>query len=197
MYYPKSQIKTNLSTDGSEFILVSTGEKYSGFYHELSNGKTFTGRTPYDPPVKEIIRNEGTMEETPPSLNTVSSQVPNIYTFLQGIEIGKEKKLPSVYIPNPQESDYTLGQITRYFVQHISNLNYIEVSKEEFNKIQNKDNDIFWQNYKPFFISWRITGDKFKVAQINLQTVSNIIKKEKLVGFAGYLNHNYIKFLQE
>lgn len=197
MYFPKSQIKTNLSTDGSEFILTSTREKYSGFYHELSNGKTFTGRTPYDTPVREIIRSEGTMEEIPPTLNTVSSQVPNIYTFLQGIEIGKERKLPSVHIPSPQESDYKLGQITRYFVKHISNFNYIEVSKEEFDKIQNKDNDIFWQNYIPFFVSWRITGEKSKVFQINLQTVRNIIKKEKLTGFDIYLNNNYIKFLQE
>jgi len=49
-YYPKSQIKTNLKTNGDEFILSSTKEKYIGFYYEVSNGDKFSGKTPESGP---------------------------------------------------------------------------------------------------------------------------------------------------
>ena len=36
MYYPKSQIKTNLYTNGVEYILSTTKSGYSGFYYQIS-----------------------------------------------------------------------------------------------------------------------------------------------------------------
>ena len=33
MYYPKSQIKTNLYTNGDKFALASTNETYTGYYY--------------------------------------------------------------------------------------------------------------------------------------------------------------------
>ena len=47
-YYPLSQIKTNLFTEGEqEFTIKSTGNFYSGKYWSTSDGKFFyRGRTP-------------------------------------------------------------------------------------------------------------------------------------------------------
>ena len=39
MYYPKSQIKPNLYTNGEEFILSTTKETYKGPYYKISSGK--------------------------------------------------------------------------------------------------------------------------------------------------------------
>ena len=47
-YYPKSQIKTNLYTNGNEYQLSTTQIEYIGYYYELSNGDIFTGKTPED-----------------------------------------------------------------------------------------------------------------------------------------------------
>ena len=47
-YYPKSQIKTNLYTNGEELILSNTNEDYIGYYYEISNGDKFTGKYPND-----------------------------------------------------------------------------------------------------------------------------------------------------
>ena len=48
LYYPKSQIKSNLFTNGNEYILSPTKEEYKGFYYEISNGNKFTGKNPND-----------------------------------------------------------------------------------------------------------------------------------------------------
>ena len=53
-YYPKSQIKNNLYSEG-EYILSTTKVSYTGYYHELSNGKKYTGKNPQDNPIIELI----------------------------------------------------------------------------------------------------------------------------------------------
>jgi hypothetical protein len=50
MYYPKSQIKTNLYSNGGDYVLSTTQEAYKGYYYLISNGKAYTGRTPQDGP---------------------------------------------------------------------------------------------------------------------------------------------------
>ena len=55
MYYPKSQIKTNLYTNGDEYVIESTQIPYTGYYYLTSTGKAFTGKTPDDKPNQELI----------------------------------------------------------------------------------------------------------------------------------------------
>ena len=53
-YYPLSQIKTNLYTNGEEFQTSTTSQPYKGFYYTLSNGKKYIGKTPEDGPNQEL-----------------------------------------------------------------------------------------------------------------------------------------------
>ena len=69
MYYPKSQIKTNLYTNGNEYTVLSTGDIYQGFYYKISTGEYFTGRTPDDRPNLEIVP---IIQPTEVTLNNVS-----------------------------------------------------------------------------------------------------------------------------
>lgn len=47
MYYPLSQIKTNLYTGGNEYALKSNPRTpYIGYYYKTSIGQSFTGKTP-------------------------------------------------------------------------------------------------------------------------------------------------------
>jgi hypothetical protein len=55
MYFPKSQIKPNLFTNGGEYILSTSLEEYKGYYYKVSNGKYFTGKNPQQSPNIEII----------------------------------------------------------------------------------------------------------------------------------------------
>jgi len=65
-YYPKSQIKNNLYTNGNEFVFITTKKPYKGFYYLTSTGKRYTGTSPsYSTPSIELI-------------TLISSQSPNI-----------------------------------------------------------------------------------------------------------------------
>jgi hypothetical protein len=55
-YYPLSQIKPNLFTNGGEYVLSTTKENYKGPYYELSNGRRYTGGTPQDGPNILLIK---------------------------------------------------------------------------------------------------------------------------------------------
>ena len=54
-YYPKSQIITNLYTNGNELFLQSDGSPYAGFYYKTSNGSYFSGKTPQDIPSVKLL----------------------------------------------------------------------------------------------------------------------------------------------
>ena len=45
MYYPKSQIQTNLYSNG-DLMVLSTKEAYTGYYWTTSGGRSYSGRTP-------------------------------------------------------------------------------------------------------------------------------------------------------
>ena len=46
MYFPKSQIKTNLYTNGNEFIIKGKELSYVGYYFKTSTGKYYVGKAP-------------------------------------------------------------------------------------------------------------------------------------------------------
>jgi hypothetical protein len=63
-YYPKSQIKSELYTNGGEYTLsppqIINAIPYVGYYYQTSNGTKFTGKTPQDGPSQVLypINNE-------------------------------------------------------------------------------------------------------------------------------------------
>ena len=54
MYYPKSQVKTNLYSNNN-FAILATRELYTGPYWKNSSGKYYTGATPQDLPTQELV----------------------------------------------------------------------------------------------------------------------------------------------
>ena len=69
-YYPKSQIKTDLFTNGKEFIRSDNGQLYVGSYWKTSNGEVFSGKTPEDRPYVKLLPIPKPVEQTP--LNTTT-----------------------------------------------------------------------------------------------------------------------------
>jgi hypothetical protein len=58
MYYPKSQIKTNLRTPGGEFTISGTNQDYKGYYYLISNGQAYSGKSPNDPISQLLLPND-------------------------------------------------------------------------------------------------------------------------------------------
>jgi hypothetical protein len=55
MYFPKSQIKSNLYTNGGEYVIINTNQEYIGYYFMISTGKKFIGFPPLTNESVEII----------------------------------------------------------------------------------------------------------------------------------------------
>jgi hypothetical protein len=200
MYYPLSQIKTNLYTNGGEYVLFNTKENYIGYYWKTSDGKIYTGKTPQDPPASELI-----LADTNP-INPVAqnSNIPVIlnqnnfenttYFNLKNINTFEIALTPTYYPTQPTQQDYQIGEFRRYFCKKTNEIQYIEISKDQFDLLVAKDPQILWQLYFPFFIPWDITGTKEQVARVNKNIVDLTMKNLRLPRFNDYLKNDYTKY---
>jgi hypothetical protein len=198
MYYPKSQIVTNLYTNGGELSYVDSPQiEYKGYYWKTSKGKFFSGKTPQDLLIQELVLLESTAVATPnqnPILNS-PNWTPNDFPAIEYPKYGYKEVITPIYFLNiPTNQDYQKGTFTRYFCKKVNELIYIEISKDTFNKLINQDPSIGWQLYFPFQINWKLTGSKEDVFKVNRNIVEIAVNKNKLYQFDGYLKKDYLKF---
>jgi len=209
-YYPKNRIKNNQHTNGGEYIDQITGLPYVGFYHTLYNGKSFSGKDnssknmiPLLPINKESdLENiydpisEGFITDTKKS-NTIylnKSLNSDKYFKITNINPNIKNNLPVPYSPILNEEDYNNGYIIRYFLKSVNKESYMEVDKDSYDKINNKESNYLWDIYIPFNIKWNISGDESMVYKNNYNNVLLISRKLKLIKFNEYLKQNYKKF---
>jgi hypothetical protein len=189
MYYPKSQIKTNLYTNGDEYILSTNQQNYKGYYYKTSIGDKYTGKFPDDGSnilLIELIPSSDEPGENNPIINLPSSQYNS--------NIPSERFLPLFNQPSPSLQDYTLGSFTRYFCKKTNELKYIEINKETHDKLKIKDTQIAWDLYEPQFIVWQINGDREGTFLANKNNIALLEKRQKWYGFSQYLKEDYLKY---
>jgi hypothetical protein len=192
MYYPKSQIKTNLYTNGSELTFASNGNPYVGYYWTTVDGKYYTGKTPQDTPVQELVLpkkdNSFSSKQNISEIVSVSN-----YTLLKPTT-KNTLNIPIFYQPQPTTQDYQTGEFQRYFVKKTNELIYIEVSQDTYNAINTKNSDWIWYDYLAFNLPWSISGDKLQVAKTNNNIVDLTMMNLSLTKFNLYLRDDYTKF---
>jgi hypothetical protein len=219
MYYPKNKIITNQYTNGNELQYVDSKFPYKGYYWKTFENKIYTGKTPDDKPLLELE----TIEQTENSFNPVNPKVKidlgydglatfeetntqpyNEETILKYLKLKNistnnlpVKDYPSTYYPKPTEEDYTNESLIRYFVTKINSSTYIEVNKETYDKIVNKDSSIMYELFIPFFIVWTLSKDKDKMSTTNKNIVLLQEKKLKRTGLGQYLKYDFSKFCKE
>jgi hypothetical protein len=196
MYYPKSQIKTDLFTNGNEYILSTTKEEYKGYYYELSNGNKYTGKTPEDGPnILLTVQNLTDLE-----IEIFSNQSPQFIEIQDEISGGTYNKTPLIRslpqfnptLPTPQEQ--SLGAFTRYFCKKNNELRYIETNKTTYDQLKSKDSKIAWDLYTPLEVLWNIKGTKEQVTRANKTTIALLEQRQKWYGFSQYLKEDYLKY---
>jgi len=205
MYYPKSQIITNLYTNGQEYALKSTNQNYIGFYWKTSDGKFFTGKAPEDKNIQELILFSNTATKQYSNLTSDAFTAPsgvylnNNYTIAN--EYNKLNKtllnvnnLPLSFNPQPTQDDYNLGEFTRYFCKKTNEIRYLEINKDTYEKLLGQDPTYLWQLYTPFKYQWIISGDKETVYKTNEQVTNYMITKFKFPLFNKFLKEDYLKF---
>ncbi len=191
-YYPKNQIKTDLYTKGGKLQVISTKKNYIGYYWKTSKGEFFSNKNPNiggsleleiiplipSPKVNKIVFTEG---------NTT-------YNTLKKVNISNSFLIPSYYKPIPTFKDYEIGNLVRFFAKKLNENLYIEVSKDVYNKLKNKNKSYNYSSYLIFEVVWAITGKSSKVSQTNLTTTQFIEQNLNIQGLGEYLKFNYLEF---
>jgi hypothetical protein len=195
MYYPKSQIKTNLYTDGKEFSLSSTKEAYMGYYYETSTGQQYTGRTPQDGPniliqhsdsyPNPLIENQSTPPEEIVLLQSAEYVDPNILST---------RALPVFNLTLPTNQDKQNGQFNRYFCKKTNELKYLEISQDTYQQLKNRDSKIAWDLYTPAIVLWVIQGNQTQVFNSNKATVQALEQNLPWYGFTQYFQDKFLKY---
>tara|TARA_R100000742_G_C4278388_1_gene101129 strand:- start:2840 stop:3700 length:861 start_codon:yes stop_codon:yes gene_type:complete len=206
MYFPPSQIQTDLYTKGGELINSVTEEPYKGYYFLTADGSKFTGRNPDDKPTNPLIRkipdaNEDAEGLATGALNPIASNysLPPIYVKKNSLGIGKQSKPPqnpTQILSIPSENDYKIGEYQRFFCKKYSSFLYIEISLEEFKKFKNRDLNVNWRKYRTFQIPWIITGIRSKVVEINKKTIARTERNLKIRGFSNYFKNKFDQFFR-
>ena len=194
MYYPKSQIKPNLYTNGGEYILSTTKENYKGYYYEISTGQKYTGINPNNPPniLLSLQPNPQTPYSPPPS--------PNLIVTQDDLSNGSYPSNPPIrtiplFNPTlPTDQDKQNGQFNRYFCKKTNELKYLEIDKETYNQLQAKDPKIAWDLYEPASLLWVIKGNQEIVFNTNKTSVFKIEQNQRWNGFSQYFRENYLKY---
>lgn len=204
MYFPSSQIETNLYSS-NELVILNTGQPYTGFYWATSTGKYFAGKTPDSTQstielvkfqrnsVSNISTAEPTPEENPQDQRYTFSTKTLDYLNLRGIDDIKAPRLPKYIPPKPTTNDYKVGEFDRYFCKKKSESLFLEISQEEYEQLKTKNKSIDYELYTPFILPWVISGDQDKVALANKNMVDYKEEREYLFGLAKYLKYNYLQ----
>ena len=197
MYFPKSQTKTNLYTNGGEFKTQQSNTPYTGYYYETSKGEYYSGKTPNESPTFKLIKIQTNTLSTP----NLTSPIDRYYILENGYL--KSTTLPFSNIPPPTpkqtypvltDDDYRLGEFQRYYLKKSNEPQFLEVSKEEYQKFVIRDNSVLYQLYIPFKINWILTGDKEQVYKTNQGIVGKAERDSNLTGFTSYFKNNFTQF---
>jgi hypothetical protein len=191
-YYPKSQIKTNLYTNGKEYIISATGKFYRGYYYETSTGQKYTGATPNNPPnslliLPQPIQGSEVNPFTFEAITTISGVVLNA-------NLPTPRYLPQSNLTLPTDQDKQKGQFTRYFCKKNNEIKYLEIDKTTYDLLNIRDPQIAWDLYTPTFILWQIKGDKTQVYNSNKGIVNTAEQKLKWYGFTQYFQDKFLKY---
>jgi hypothetical protein len=198
MYYPSSQIKTGLFTNGNEYFKISDNSIYVGNYWKTSDGKFFTGFSPDSNLYEELFPITQLTEESKLTSILIKTGSVNVDNYLK-IKNLNPNNLPIVYSPSysltfPIKEDYEAGVFTRYFCKKINELIYLELSKNTYDKLLGNDSSIDYNTYIPFEIPWILKGRNIdQVARENFKNTSAIEKQQNLLGLTQYIK-NYSQY---
>lgn len=198
MYYPLSQIKTNLYTNGGEYVYFSTKENYIGHYWQTSKQEFFTGKTPQDTPNERLIP---IFEYSPiskgPDISLFINQedVRNSdYIDILNINVNQIILIPTYSPTLPTQQDYVNGEMRRYFCKKTNEIIYLEISKDTYDKLVGQDPKILYQLYLPFNLPWQLTGSKEQVFTTNKNITELTSVRQKLPMLAEYLKMDFTKY---
>jgi hypothetical protein len=202
-YYPSFATKNNQITKGNEFFLE--GQPYSGNFYYDYKGDAYTGvdsvhgsnlfLTPIDSPKNKALAINTKLISS--FQNEAEINRLNFQFTLNGLE-------PTTYYPQPTNSDYQKGYITRYFAKKINQSGYVtEISPAEYAAFTNGEVRYDVSFYQVVSILWKITGplNTQRLSQYDIR--AGIIDTNKrlteaaepnFVGIVAFIGGDYTRY---
>jgi hypothetical protein len=204
MYYPKSQVKINLYTNGGEYVILNSNTSYKGYYYETSAGEYFSGKTPNESPSFRLIKVDLIEVEGGPFISSsFGFENDNFYLIENGYANSTRLSfnqspppLPKQSYPIVTDNDYKLGEFQRYFLKKGNEIKFLEISLEDYRKYVNQDRDVMFELYTPIQINWILTGEEKQVYQVNQNIVAKTEREQNLPGFTQYFRGKFTQFYQ-
>jgi hypothetical protein len=195
MYYPKSQIKPNLYTNGGEYLLSTTNQEYTGYYFKTSTGQFYSGKNPNQKPnILLIPFPEDPITEKFAPLEFVQQITIQPSLTYQIPSSFQTRNIPQ-FNPNvPTQQEQQNGQYTRYFCKRNNESKYIEIDLNTFTLLSTQSPQIAWDLYTPASVLWQIQGDKNTVYASNQASVYSIEKNLQWYGFSQYFKGDFLKY---
>jgi hypothetical protein len=201
MYFPLSQITTNLYTSGGELKYADVNrsdEYYTGNYFKTSDSRYFTGKTPQDVPNDELFLFFNDDRATAPinpnipeDINIISTSIGySTSTLVKNISPNS----PRISIPFPTQADYATGEFQRYFLKKRTNYTYLEVDQLTYENIVNQNPNSQYELYQGKTISWILTGKLLEVYKINYNITELVEKRDEWLGFSRFFKNNFTKY---
>ena len=204
MYFPPSQIETDLYTNGGQFQIASNDQHYEGYYFRTSEDKYYTGKNPNNPPnllLKSTPdNNSADPEEQSPgsfSSNTSLYTLPGAYLRNTSLNLTQPPLGPIQINPNPTSEQYELGEFQRYFCKKTNELFYLETDKDTFDQLLNEDPKIAFDLYNPISTPWSLTGTPQSVFNTNKRIIALIERNQKWYGFTKYFQDKFSEYYLE
>ena len=199
MYYPKSQIKENLQTDGTEYKVQSTGKSYKGYYFQVSNNTRYTGKNPSDKPNNllspiDIILETGT--NVSPTTTTYWSPGYKFLQKQQGIDVPSAPQSPLQSKPLPNTQDYNTGLFNRYFLYNFTTQKTLEINHITYTQYISQSPSVQIDKYTPVQITWALTGKEKNVSESNYNSIRLVEQNQQLYGFSNYFGKKYNQYYQ-
>ena len=200
MYYPKSQIKTNLYTNGDEFVYISNKQPYQGYYFKTSTGQYYTGKNADDRPNFELTQNLATAETTIDTTKSdysviINTDLNNNLTYNNLISPPPSVLISPAYnAPEPTLQDYQIGEFRRYFCKKGNEILYLEIDKDTYDKLIAKDSQYQFSLWQPFNLPWLLVGTQEQVYKVNRNVTILTSQKLLLPQFGRYLKDDYLKY---
>jgi hypothetical protein len=213
MRFPPSQVRSNLTTNGQDFV-TTDGVPYAGFYWELKGKAAYTGKTPESAKLGDqrllLPYDDGTFDQTMLGIPFFKESIDNktidpygtisSFTLYEGMQ---SRRIPIATIPQLTDYQKKLIRIKRFFLKRNGTFEYMEIDEATFNHIENKT--IYaWDLYSYKSCYWFINGEESNVETANKDTILNIERpklpvptyNEPWAGFSQYFNQNYLQYYQ-
>ena len=197
MYYPKSQIKSNLYTNGKDFILATTKEPYTGDYYTIPDGNAFTGKAPNEGVNTRLIPSTTSEVKSQIFADETQDIIEDVITVEYKGEYSsnvRNRYIPKSYTSQPTQKDYDLGKYTRYFTKKNNENIYFEIDKETYQNLLKQSVNIAWDLYTPILIIWTLTGEENKTFLTNKNIVILAETNNQLYGFSQWFKDNFLKY---